>query len=72
VELGGRFPEKLNPNATPRRVVLKATILAILAAVGWSLLCLKRDWHPEWWAFTCWELAAVVTGAVTEWQTSDE
>jgi hypothetical protein len=67
-----RFLEKLNPKATLRSVVRKAMINGIVAAAVWWLLRLNHNWHPEWWAFVSWELAAVIVGAVSEWQSSSD
>ena len=68
-----RFLEKLNPKATWRSVARKAIISCLLAAAAWWLLRrLIPTWHPaEWWPFVCWEVAAAMVGAVTEWQPID-
>jgi len=66
-----RFLEKLNAKATRWSVTRKAIICAIVAAAIWWLLRLNNNWHPEWWAFVGWEVAAVIAGAATEWQPID-
>ncbi len=66
-----RFLEKLNLKATRLSVARKAIISPIGAAAIWWLLRLNNNWHPEWWAFVCWEVAAVIAAAATEWQPID-
>jgi len=66
-----RVLEKLNSKATRWSVARKAIISAAAAAAIWWLLRLNNYWHPEWWAFVCWEVAAVIAAAATEWQPID-